>query len=188
MTTVQSKIAPGERLRARPAWKALAAHYRSVRKFHLRELFAADPKRGERLTLEAAGLYLDFSKNRVTDETLALLVRLAEEWPTRADRRHVPRRPHQRHRAPRGPPRGAARAARGVHPDRRRERGAGGTCRARSDGRSSPRASGAGPGPVTLVPVTNPIHLSHQNFPHRVHCWSGRVSAQTPMPDAGVPR
>ena len=38
------------------------------------------------------------------------------------------------------------------------------------------------------VPVTNPIHLSHQNFPHRVHCWSGRVSAQTPMPDAGVPR
>jgi glucose-6-phosphate isomerase len=79
MTTVPSKIAPGERLRARPAWKALAAHYRHVRKFHLRELFAADPKRGERLTLEAAGLYLDFSKNRVTDETLALLVRLAEE-------------------------------------------------------------------------------------------------------------
>src|SRR4029453_3092104 len=79
MTMVPSKIAPGERLRARPAWKALAAHYRHVRKFHLRELFAADPKRGERLTLEAAGLYLDFSKHRVTDETLALLARLAEE-------------------------------------------------------------------------------------------------------------
>ena len=55
MTTVPFKIAPGERLRARPAWKALAAHYRHVRKFHLRELFADDPKRGERLTLEAAG-------------------------------------------------------------------------------------------------------------------------------------
>ena len=41
---------------------------------------------------------------------------------------------------------------------------------------------------LAVVPVTNPIHLSHQNFPHRVHCWSGRVSAQTPMPDAGVPR
>ena len=84
MTTVPAEIARGERLRARPAWKALAAHYRYVRRIHLRELFAADPKRGERLTLEAAGLYLDFSKNRVTDETLRLLVRLAEECGLRA--------------------------------------------------------------------------------------------------------
>jgi glucose-6-phosphate isomerase len=84
MTTVAAEIAHGERLRTRPAWKALAAHYRHVRRVHLRELFAADPKRGERLTLDAAGLYLDFSKNRVTDETLRLLVRLAEECGLRA--------------------------------------------------------------------------------------------------------
>jgi glucose-6-phosphate isomerase len=64
---------------ARPAWKALEAHFRQVRGLHLRELFAADPKRGERLAAKAAGVYLDYSKNRVTDETLALLVRLAEE-------------------------------------------------------------------------------------------------------------
>ena len=63
----------------RPAWGALAAHARELRARHLRELFAADPARGERLTAEGAGLFLDYSKNRVTDETLALLVRLAEE-------------------------------------------------------------------------------------------------------------
>ena len=60
-------------------WKALTAHYQSVRKLHLRELFTADPKRGERMTAEAAGLFLDYSKNRVTDETLKLLVQLAAE-------------------------------------------------------------------------------------------------------------
>ena len=61
------------------AWKALAAHARELRERHLRELFAEDPQRGERFTAEAAGLFLDYSKNRVTDETLALLLRLAEE-------------------------------------------------------------------------------------------------------------
>ena len=66
-------------LRRRTAWKALEAHYQDVRDLHLRQLFAEDPKRGERLTAEAAGLFLDYSKNRVTDETLALLRRLAEE-------------------------------------------------------------------------------------------------------------
>ena len=60
-------------------WVALAAHYEIVRKLHLRKLFADDPKRGERLTTEAAGLFLDYSKNRITDETLRLLFRLAEE-------------------------------------------------------------------------------------------------------------
>jgi glucose-6-phosphate isomerase len=64
---------------ARPAWKALEAHHRSVRDLHLRDLFARDPQRGERLTAEAAGIFLDYSKNRITDETLALLVRLADE-------------------------------------------------------------------------------------------------------------
>src|SRR5260221_11259829 len=66
-------------LRNYPAWKALEAHHSKVRELHLRELFAEDPKRGERLVLEAAGLYLDYSKNRVTDETLKLLLQLAEE-------------------------------------------------------------------------------------------------------------
>ncbi|HMG75245.1 MAG TPA: glucose-6-phosphate isomerase [Pyrinomonadaceae bacterium] len=63
----------------RPAWKALAQHHQKIRNLHLRELFARDPQRGERLSAEAAGLYLDYSKNRVTDETIALLLRLAEE-------------------------------------------------------------------------------------------------------------
>jgi glucose-6-phosphate isomerase len=69
-------IAP---LRLRPSWAALAAHHQQVKGLHLRQLFASDPRRGERLTLEAAGIFLDYSKNRVTDETLRLLVRLAEE-------------------------------------------------------------------------------------------------------------
>ncbi|HTO75015.1 MAG TPA: glucose-6-phosphate isomerase [Thermoanaerobaculia bacterium] len=71
-------------LTARAAWKALAAHHAQVRSLHLRELFAKDPKRGERLTAEGAGLFLDYSKNRVTDETLALLLRLADECGLRA--------------------------------------------------------------------------------------------------------
>jgi len=64
-------------LTQRPAWKALAAHHKKIQKLHLRELFAGDPKRGQRLTIEAAGLYLDYSKNRINDQTLKLLVQLA---------------------------------------------------------------------------------------------------------------
>ena len=63
----------------RHAWKALAAHYESVARLHLRKLFADDPKRGERMAAEAAGLYLDYSKNRIIDETLKLLLQLANE-------------------------------------------------------------------------------------------------------------
>jgi glucose-6-phosphate isomerase len=66
-------------LTRRPAWKALAAHYREIKALHLRELFASDSSRGERLAVEAAGLYLDYSKNRVTDYTFKLLLQLAEE-------------------------------------------------------------------------------------------------------------
>ena len=66
-------------LTKRPAWKALAAHWRKIKPLHLRKLFAADPKRGQRLTAEAVGLFLDYSKNRVTDQTLKLLLRLAKE-------------------------------------------------------------------------------------------------------------
>jgi glucose-6-phosphate isomerase len=61
------------------AWAALTTHCETLRKLHLRHLFAGDPHRGERLTAEAAGLYLDYSKNRINDETLRLLFRLAEE-------------------------------------------------------------------------------------------------------------
>jgi glucose-6-phosphate isomerase len=66
-------------LTQRPAWKSLAEHYQTVRGLHLRQLFAEDPRRGERLTAEAAGIYLDYSKNRVNDETMRLLLRLAQE-------------------------------------------------------------------------------------------------------------
>ena len=68
-----------------PAWEALESHARTIRDVHLRTLFADDLHRGERLTAEAVGLFLDYSKNRVNDETLRLLVRLAEESGLRAD-------------------------------------------------------------------------------------------------------
>ena len=68
----------------RPAWKALEAHCKQIQKSHLRNLFADDPKRGERLTLEAVGIYFDYSKNLITDETLKLLLQLAEESGLRA--------------------------------------------------------------------------------------------------------
>jgi len=61
------------------AWKKLQSHYKKVREVHLRNLFAADPGRGERMTAEAAGIFLDYSKNRITEETIQLLVKLAEE-------------------------------------------------------------------------------------------------------------
>src|SRR5678816_4117974 len=66
-------------LTQRPAWKALEAHFSKVREVHLRKMFADDPKRGERMTTEAVGIFLDYSKNRITDETLKLLIQLAEE-------------------------------------------------------------------------------------------------------------
>jgi glucose-6-phosphate isomerase len=75
-TRVMPSIRP---LRDRPAWRALEKHYDDFHRVHLRELFAADETRGERLVAEGAGLYLDYSKNRVTDETLQLLVALAEQ-------------------------------------------------------------------------------------------------------------
>lgn len=63
----------------RPAWNALGDHYTSTKDLHLRDLFANDPTRGERLTAEAVGIFLDYSKNRVTDETMTLLFQLARE-------------------------------------------------------------------------------------------------------------
>src|SRR6202047_2097278 len=66
------------------AWKALGAHYKKVQKLHLKKLFADDPKRGLRLSVDAVGIFLDYSKNRVTDQTLKLLLQLAEESHLRA--------------------------------------------------------------------------------------------------------
>ncbi|HEY1457955.1 MAG TPA: glucose-6-phosphate isomerase [Solirubrobacteraceae bacterium] len=76
MSTTTTSLVP---LPQRPAWRALRTHHQTIAKRHLRELFAEDPGRGERLTAEGAGLYLDYSKNRVTDETIGLLVMLAEQ-------------------------------------------------------------------------------------------------------------
>src|SRR5436190_24264035 len=68
----------------RSAWKALVAHHQEIRNLHIRKLFADDPARGKRMTVDAVGLFLDYSKNRVTDETLKLLVQLADESGLRA--------------------------------------------------------------------------------------------------------
>jgi len=78
MTT---KIKP---LTERRAWKALTAHHKKVKELHLRDLFAEDPKRGERMTAEAVGLFLDYSKNRINDQTIKLLLQVAEESGLRA--------------------------------------------------------------------------------------------------------
>src|SRR5450755_497505 len=74
-----AKAKPTTPLTKRKAWKALGAHYKKMAKVHLRKLFADDSKRGQRLTLEAAGIFLDYSKNRVDDQTIKLLLQLAEE-------------------------------------------------------------------------------------------------------------
>src|SRR5882757_539105 len=68
----------------RNAWKSLESHYKKIKGLHLRKLFSDDPKRGQRLTLDAVGLFLDYSKNRITDETLKLLIQLAQESGLRA--------------------------------------------------------------------------------------------------------
>jgi glucose-6-phosphate isomerase len=75
MQTATQLVPLGERA----AWKALQAHFSQIHGKHLRELFAEDPGRGERFTAEAGGIFLDYSKNRITDETLKLLIALAEE-------------------------------------------------------------------------------------------------------------
>jgi glucose-6-phosphate isomerase len=76
---VRTTTPPGPSLRETAAWRALEENARHLRGLHLRDLFASDPERGERLALEAEGIYLDYSKNRITDETIRLLIQLAEE-------------------------------------------------------------------------------------------------------------
>ena len=78
METIAEKVTDRP-LTERPAWKSLETHFKNIRELHLRQLFAEDAERGNRLTAEGAGIYLDYSKNRVTDETLKLLLELAEE-------------------------------------------------------------------------------------------------------------
>jgi glucose-6-phosphate isomerase len=78
-TEPQSAAMGVQSLRRRPAWAFLDDHYQIIKQRHLRQLFAEDPARGTRMAVEAAGLYLDYSKNRITDETLKLLVQLAEQ-------------------------------------------------------------------------------------------------------------
>jgi glucose-6-phosphate isomerase len=77
---------PAKPLTQRPAWKALATHQKQIAKLHLRQLFGADKKRGEKMTASGAGLFLDYSKNRVTSETIKLLLRLAKESDLRGRR------------------------------------------------------------------------------------------------------
>ena len=79
MTAIQHR-----ELTAQRAWQALATHYDSVRNLHLRDLFATDPVRGDRLSASAVGLYIDYSKNRITDETVTLLLALAEQCDLRS--------------------------------------------------------------------------------------------------------
>src|SRR6266571_2778406 len=74
-----SKTTAIKPLTSRKAWKALESHCKRTKELHLRKLFAADPSRGARMTAEAAGLFLDYSKNRITGETLKLLFELAKE-------------------------------------------------------------------------------------------------------------
>jgi glucose-6-phosphate isomerase len=84
MTTTSANTAKAPVLTERAAWKALDAHYQSIKDTHLRQLFADDPQRGERLAVEGVGFYFDYSKHRVTDETIRLLLGLAEECGLRA--------------------------------------------------------------------------------------------------------
>jgi hypothetical protein len=106
---MSDRIAP---LASRPAWKALQQHAETIRPQQLRDLFKSDPERGVRFTAEAGGMFLDYSKNRITDETLKLLMNLAEPSPgckqrleamfTRPQDQHhgEPRRAARRFRAP----------------------------------------------------------------------------------------
>ncbi|MGB9454674.1 MAG: glucose-6-phosphate isomerase [Bryobacteraceae bacterium] len=84
ITTADATSQGPELLTQRKSWRSLQNHYKKIREFHLRSLFAEEPARGERMTAEAAGIFLDYSKNRITDKTVKLLVRLAEEAGLRA--------------------------------------------------------------------------------------------------------
>ena len=98
------------------AWNALREHYEAIKTVHMRDLFAKDPGRGARLVCDAQGIYLDYSKNRLTDDTMRLLLDLANAAGLRVGyRRDVSRRQAQCDGESRSPPRRAARARRRYH-------------------------------------------------------------------------
>ena len=98
-----------------PAWKALKSHYQQVRKLHLRKLFADDPSRGERLTTSAVGIELDYSKNRITEQTLQLFVSARQRrGPRAADRGDVFRKQDKHYRKPCSPAHCVARPGRSL--------------------------------------------------------------------------
>ena len=159
----RSRVSDAARRAARaPAWGALERPLRSeIGDAHLRDLFAADPERGERLVADGAGLHLDFSKNRITDETLLLLGELASErGVARAPRSDVRRRAHQRLRGPRRAARRAADAARALADRRRRRRRQGGPRDPRPDGATSPSGSAPASGRGhTGKPIRNVVNI-----------------------------
>ena len=182
MTTA---IAP---LTSRPAWQALEAHHAKIRDLHLRQLFADDPGRGERLTVEAAGLFLDYSKNRITDETLKLLFQLAEESGLRERTDgHVPGREDQRHRESGRPARGASGSEGTVDRRRRRGRGAPGPCRARQDDRvRQPGAERRLDGPHGPADQEHRQHRHRRLRPGAGDGLRGAQALQRPRPDLPV--
>src|ERR1700722_4767646 len=174
-------------LTARPAWKSLQGHFQRIREQHLRQLFAADTERGKRMTAEAEGIFLDYSKNRVTDETLQLLLKLAEESNLLADRRNVSRRQDQRYREARGAARRAAGAPRNLHRGGWRERGSRSSCRAgQNDGflQSRPQRRVEG--------VYRQTHSQrHQRWHRRLRPWTCHglrsvEALQRPRPDLSI--
>ena len=152
----------------RAAWKALAAHAETMRERHLRDLFAGDPSRGTRLAVEAAGIYFDYSKHRVVDETMALLVRLAEESGLRSridamfrgDRINVTEGRAVLHVALRAP-------AGRVDPRGRRERRPGRARGARPDGRVRRSRCVPASGPATPAPDPRRREHRHRRFGSR---------------------
>ena len=123
------------RLSERRAWNALTAHHTQIRELQLRKLCADDPTRGERMTLEAVGLYLDYSKNRITDETLNLLMQLAKESGLRARIDAMFRgEKNQHHRKPGRFAGRPARSERSIHRCRWRSRKTVPMCHARRSG------------------------------------------------------
>ena len=172
-------------LRQRPAWKALEDHYGQVKSVSLRKLFADDPKRGERLTAEAVGIYLDYSKNRVTDETLRLLLQLAEECGLRGridamfrgDKINVTENRAVLHVALRAP-RGA------VDRRGRRERRARGPRRPRQDGGLlRPRPQRRLEGPHRQAHPQRHQHRHRRLRPRAGHGLRGAQALQRPRPD-----
>ena len=162
-------------LRTRPAWALLKKHHQKMKRVQLKQLFAEDRERGERMAVEAAGLYLDYSKNRITDETLQLLLQLAGESGLReridamfrGDKINVSEKRAVLHVALRAP-----RGASILH--RRPERRARGPCRARQDGGLSPIGCAAAPGRGIPASASAMSSISASAAPISARSWPTR--------------